>query len=55
MYMMKKALAALALALSLVGCKDDKQKLYVYNWADYIDPEVILEFEKANNCSVVID
>ena len=33
----------------------DKPVLHVYNWSDYIDPELVHKFEAANNCSVVID
>lgn len=44
------------IALLLVSCgKETKQKLYVFNWTDYIDPELIKEFEKAYNCEVVYD
>jgi spermidine/putrescine transport system substrate-binding protein len=35
------------------GCKD-KQKLYIYTWADYIDPELIQNFEQENDCKVEI-
>jgi spermidine/putrescine transport system substrate-binding protein len=31
------------------------QTLHVYTWADYVSPEVIAKFERANNCRVVID
>lgn len=53
---MKTKLLAAALACAvLCGCNDDRPKLYVYTWADYIDPELIAEFEEKNRCSVVID
>ncbi|MCC8179960.1 MAG: spermidine/putrescine ABC transporter substrate-binding protein [Planctomycetes bacterium] len=29
--------------------------LHVYTWSDYFDPDVIYEFERANNCRVSID
>lgn len=51
------ALVAVATAASIVllsGC-DKKQTLYVYNWAEYIDPEAITQFEQENNCNVSID
>lgn len=38
----------------LLGCKK-KNNLYVYTWADYIDQSLIEQFEKDNNCNVVID
>ena len=44
--MMKKILLALALVAALAGCSEDRsQVLKVYNWADYIDEELIDEFE----------
>jgi len=39
----------------LVGCSDDKPTLYVYNWQDYIDPQVIIDFANENDCHVVVD
>ncbi|GMV40811.1 MAG: spermidine/putrescine ABC transporter [Myxococcales bacterium] len=32
-----------------------KRQLHVYNWADYMDPAVIAQFEKENDCEVVVD
>ena len=37
------------------GCEPSKNTLYLYNWADYVSPELIEEFEKANDCHVVYD
>ena len=34
---------------------DEERTLHVYNWSDYIAPEVIEEFEKQNGCKVCID
>ena len=42
------------LAISLIGCSP-KTPLYIYTWADYIDPELIQKFERENDCKVVID
>lgn len=51
-----KTLAAVALALGAVaGCAPSKPELHVYTWSDYIDQEVIANFEKANNCRVIVD
>ena len=45
--MMKKILLALALAVALVGCSEDRSHiLKVYNWADYIDEDLLDEFEQ---------
>ena len=35
--------------------RSDKETLHVFNWSDYINPELITEFEEENNCKVVID
>ena len=47
------SLAALA-ALALAGCSKPPE-LHIYTWCDYIAPDVLAEFEQANNCKVVID
>ena len=53
---MNKIIAVFILLLSLViGCKNDKSTLYLYNWTDYIDPSIIQQFEKDNNCIVKVD
>ena len=44
---MKKLLTLLAAAALLAGCGQDRsQTLKVYNWSDYIDEDVIPEFEQ---------
>lgn len=48
------ALAAIAGAL-VSGCGPAKPTLNVYMWSDYIDLDLVREFEKQNNCRVVID
>ncbi len=52
---MTLALAAIGLAGFLTGCGSKKATLHVYTWADYIKPELLAQFEKENNCTVVID
>ena len=42
------SLAALA-ALALAGCSKPPE-LHIYTWCDYIAPDVLAEFEQANNC-----
>jgi spermidine/putrescine transport system substrate-binding protein len=44
-----------SIAFSLVGCGEEKPTLNVYNWGDYIDPEVIKQFEKEFNVKVNYD
>ena len=44
---MKKLLILLAAALIFFGCSEDRNHyLKVYNWADYIDEELLGEFER---------
>lgn len=60
---MKKwfVMGALALALTaLVGCggknaSNDTNKVYVYNWGEYIDPDVLTMFTKETGIEVVYD
>ena len=39
----------------LAGCKSASTDLHLYTWADYIKPELVQQFEKENNCKVIID
>ena len=52
---MKNLFIAVLIGLMLAGCSPDRRKLYVYTWADYIDPDLIQKFEAENDCQVVID
>jgi spermidine/putrescine transport system substrate-binding protein len=40
---------------ALCGCGKAKPTLHIYTWADYVKPELIEQFEKEQNCKVVID
>lgn len=31
------------------------ETLHIYNWADYVSPDLVTRFEKENDCKVVID
>lgn len=44
-----------AIAFLCAGCSDNRQTLSFYTWDDYIDPEIVSEFEAENNCRVVIN
>jgi len=44
-----------ASAVLLTGCGQKKAALRIYTWGDYFAPEIIEQFEKANNCVVHID
>lgn len=41
--------------VSQVGCGRRKPVLHLYNWADYIKPELIERFEREQHCRVVVD
>lgn len=47
-------LAGLVLAVLTVGC-GSRPVLNVYTWADYINPDLLKQFEKEHGCRVVID
>ncbi|MDO4550155.1 MAG: spermidine/putrescine ABC transporter substrate-binding protein [Planctomycetia bacterium] len=50
------AVFAVLLSVTLfTGCNEKQATLSIYNWEDYIDPELVTEFEKKHNCRVVID
>ena len=57
---MKKILQAFLLliigcsCLTLTSC-DTGNTLYVLNWAEYIDEDLIVMFEEEYNCTVVLD
>ncbi|GEP44682.1 polyamine ABC transporter substrate-binding protein [Brevifollis gellanilyticus] len=48
---MRSLLFLLALALPAFAA----DTLHIFTWADYISPETVEKFEKANKCKVVID
>ena len=55
---MKKGLMMVVASLVLVlsACsKDNREKLYVYNVGEYIDPEVLKIFEDEFDCKVVYE
>ena len=59
---MKKLIAVALISIlalsSLTACgnkSDDSNKLYVYNWGEYIEPEVLEIFEKETGIEVVYD
>lgn len=53
---MKKILLMITLiSLFLVGCGDSQESINVYNWGDYIDREVLEEFEEEYGIEVKYD
>lgn len=53
MFRMFILLLAAFLVFSCSSKKDDV--LYVYNWTDYIAPELVKKFEEQNKCKIVYD
>ncbi len=59
----RKAAAVVLSAALLTGCgnghkvqpDDDSNKLYVYNWGEYLDPDVITSFEEETGYDVIYD
>ncbi|HJU05222.1 MAG TPA: spermidine/putrescine ABC transporter substrate-binding protein, partial [Nitrospiraceae bacterium] len=56
----KRTWLAVVLIASLIGCQpapEDARKptLYYFTWSDYAGPDVVDEFEKAQNVKVVVD
>ncbi len=47
-------LAAVGLMLCSCG-RDNRPVLHLYNWSDYMNPEVLSQFEQENNCKVILD
>lgn len=52
---MTAALLGLLCAVMLSGCSDSRPVLNIYNWADYMNPDVLKKFEKQYSCRVVLD
>lgn len=51
-----KLLVVAAFAALAAGCGGPaKTELHIYTWSDYIDSGVIKDFEKQNNCRIVVD
>jgi len=55
-------LAAIVASATIISCKHspktasgDPPALHIYMWADYVKPDLVRQFEKANHCRVVID
>lgn len=56
---MKKYLLMLAIVVIgvfiTIGCSDNKPTLHIFTWSEYVDMDVVRQFEKENNCRVVLD
>jgi spermidine/putrescine transport system substrate-binding protein len=52
---MTMLLSGVLCAVLLSGCSDHRPVLNIYNWADYMNPDVLKKFEKQYNCRIVLD
>lgn len=52
---MMMILSGLLCAALLGGCSDKRPVLNIYNWADYMNPDVLKKFETQYNCRIVLD
>ncbi|QXD23533.1 spermidine/putrescine ABC transporter substrate-binding protein [Opitutia bacterium ISCC 51] len=50
-----KHLLFILTALVLVGCAEKKDQLNIFIWSEYLDPEVVADFENQLDCDIVID
>ncbi len=50
-----KTLIFITCAMVILSCGNREKELHVFNWADYMNPDVIEKFEKEYNCKVVIN
>ncbi|MBN1499922.1 MAG: spermidine/putrescine ABC transporter substrate-binding protein [Spirochaetes bacterium] len=48
-------MAAISAAVILFGCSSGKKELYIYNWSDYINEDLVKRFEEENNCKIILD
>lgn len=48
-------LSAFMALLLMTGCSKSENRLYVYNWGDYIDGDILDEFEKQTGIKVVYE
>ncbi len=55
MRMLRSITMVLLCAGMLTGCGEKRPVLHVYNWADYIKPSLVRQFEQEFNCRVMID
>jgi spermidine/putrescine transport system substrate-binding protein len=51
----KTILLGILMIALVAGCSRSKPTLQVYTWADYINPDLIQQFEEEFECRVVID
>jgi spermidine/putrescine transport system substrate-binding protein len=52
---MKPVLAILAATVLMSSCGERKPTLHLFTWDDYLNPELIVKFEKEHGCRLVVD
>lgn len=52
---MKKTIVLLAVLACVFSCGKPKEKLFIFNWADYMNQDIVNEFEKKFHCTVVMN
>ena len=52
---MKRIVIALLVALGVAGAQAEEKKLNVFIWSEYIDPQIVADFEKEFGCKVALD
>ncbi|MBS0654730.1 MAG: spermidine/putrescine ABC transporter substrate-binding protein, partial [Verrucomicrobia bacterium] len=52
---MKKILSLCSILFLLCACGNPKPRLHIYSWADFFSMELIEQFEKENNCQIILD
>ncbi len=52
---MKQLILLGILVTMLLSCAEKRPVLHFYNWADYVDPEMIARFEEEYDCRVIED
>ncbi len=52
---MKRILALFLSALLLSSCGEKRPELHLFTWDDYLNPELITQFEEQHGCRLVID
>lgn len=53
--MIYRLLLGLCLAALCAGCQPARPVLRLYNWADYIKPDLLSRFEEETGCRIVVD
>ena len=41
--------------IMITGCSEKKDTLHIFIWSQYLDPNIVSDFEKQFNCRVVLD